>query len=71
MQLKQTQFVAVARQGLGKPRRTAIALLLWEYGIQTGDEGGQLGRQIFRFLKQPDALSVFADFLRFAAAQVI
>ena len=44
---------------------------MWEYGIQAGNEGGQLGRQIFRLLEQPDALSVFADFLGLAAGQIV
>ena len=68
---KQAQFVALARFGLRQPGRAAIAAGAGQDGFQTACKPRQLlgQRALFRRRKQTgDAVAVFADFLRLAAA---
>ena len=72
VQLKEAHFVAVARERLCQPRRAAVKVVLRQYLFQTAYKFGQFGRPALSALFQErNALFVFADFLRFIAAQII
>ena len=71
MQLKEAHFIAVARERLCQPRRAAVKVALRQYLFQTAYKFGQFGRQLVSLFQERNALFVFADFLRFIAAQII